>query len=422
MVNISSNLTGALGVNPIRKLVEGGIDTVKTAVTGKPRTRYASEAGTYLKGVKNALDDAKTAFKDVMTGERKITHPDLYVRQDMPLATKGFKGTMDTILSGVGRLMEAADQFGMTLVEGGEKAAIKLRTSKGVKLSAPVDVLAKNAAQYTMFRRKLGGKDQGYFLNAIDAIPNAIQQWKTSKNPYLRTPAKIIFPFISTPTNLLKQGIEYSPLGVTTLAGNADKIAQLAKMTMGTTVMGIVGGTLAAGGEMTFAEPTDAKQRDAFRAEGKQAYSIKVGGKWYNYSKLHPAISFNLAIIGAVNDAIDNRTIDKSAADQLLSAAGGIVGFFRDQSYMKAVGDITNSIQNKDGSSIGNTIASQTGNTVNQLVPFRAMTSWIGRMIDPTQRKVDYSAGILDQMYQQVVKDIPGVLSPQGRIHTRVSL
>ena len=91
----------------------------------------------------------------------------------------------------------------------------------------------------------------------------------------------------------------------------------------------------------------------------------------------------------------------------MMGIFGGMVGFMRDQSYMRAVGDITNALQSRDGSSFGDAVAAQSGNTINQVFPFKSMVAWIGRWADPTQRKVDYSANVFEQTYQSVIKDVP---------------
>lgn len=415
IINTSANIGSSTIMAPLRKGVEGMLDATRAGITGGPRTRFAGEAGAYYKGVAHAFGDAKKAFSDVMTGKAALTQPDIVsgVKDPMtssfniPLATKGVAGTADKLLTIIPRAMDASDKFFMALVRGGEKSALSLRQGKGVKVGN-VDKIAEEAAQYNMWRRPLGIKEQGKVLQAIDWLPKTVGEARNSKNPIIRTGAKFTMPFIVTPTNLFKQGIEFSPLGATTFWGSANKTAQAAKMFIGTGIIATASGLLAAKGDLTFAEPSNQKERDAFRAEGKQAYAIKIGDKWFGYTKLHPAISFNLATMAGVKDALDKGTIDQDGADKFMQIFGGMLGFMRDQSYMRAVGDMTNVLQSRDGSSIGDAIAAQASNTINQLLPAKSMTSWIGRMIDPTQRRVDYSANPFEQIYQQVIKDIPG--------------
>jgi len=411
IVNITSNLSGVGGIAPIQKAFEGAVDAGRSVITGGPRTRFASEAGTYVKGSFKAAPEAFNRFKNVMKGLEVTGNPDMDVLRNVPLATKGAAGKADTILSFVPKLLEASDQFATTLSKGGEAAAFAKRAAKtGTKYTVEqIDSMADDAAKYRVFRQELNKEGQGHLLDMIDFIPKQVQEARNAKNPYLRTFAKYTFPFVSTPTNLFKQGIEYSPAGILTLHGSANKTQQAAKALMGTTLVTTAGAALAANDAITFGEPTDPKQRDAFRAEGKQPYAIKIGGKWYGYSKTHPAIAFNLAMVAAYKDASDKGTVDQSALDKFAGTASGVLGFFRDQSYLKSVGDMTSIMQAKDGAKLGDIFANQATNTANQLSPFKSMVSWIGRQVDPTQRKVDYDKGTPEQIWQGIVKDIPGL-------------
>lgn len=411
IVNITSNLSGVGGVAPVQKLFEGGVDAARSVITGGPRTRFASEAGTYYKGAAKAVPEAFTRFKNVMKGLEVTGNPDMDVLRNVPLATKGAAGKADSVLSFIPKMLEASDQFATTISKGGEAAAFAKRAAKtGVKYTTEqIDNMADDAAKYRVFRQELGKQGQGHLLDMIDFIPKQVSEARLSKNPYVRTIAKYTFPFVNTPTNLFKQGIEYSPAGIFTLHGSSNKTAQAAKALMGTTLVTTAAGALAANDAITFGEPSDPKQRDAFRAEGKQPYAIKIGNKWYGYSKTHPAIAFNLAMVAAYKDAVDKGDVDQSNLDKFANTASGILGFFRDQSYMKSVGDMTSIMQAKDGARWENIIANQATNTANQLSPFKSMVSWIGRQVDPTQRKVDYDKSTPEQIYQGIVKDIPGL-------------
>lgn len=410
IVNISSNLSGVGGISPIQKVYEGAVDFARSKATGGPRTRFAGEAVSYYKGVAKALPNAIQKFKNVMEGKELTGNADFDSLKSVPLATKGAAGKIDKILSVVPKLLEASDQFATTLSKGGEVSSLKSRISKGIKYTEKeINDMADDAAKYRVFRQELGKQGQGHFLDFVDFIPKSISKARSSNNPVTRNFAKYTFPFVNTPTNLFKQGLEYSPAGILTLHGNTNKTAQAAKMLMGTTTMTLAAGAFAANDAITFGEPTDSKQRDAFRAEGKQPYAVKIGNKWYSYSKTHPAVAFNLAMVAAYKEASDKGTVDQSALDKFAATSSGVLGFFRDQSYLKSVGDMTSIMQAKDGARFQDIFANQATNTANQLSPFKSMVSWAGRMLDPTQRKVDYDAGTPQQIWQGIIKDIPGL-------------
>lgn len=412
IVNTSSNIAGVFGVAPVQRLYEGFTDTARSALTGGPRTRFAGEAGSYIKGSTKAIPDALRNFRDVMLDKKITGNPDMDSLRNIPLATRGPKATADKVLSFVPKLLEAGDQFATTLSRGGEEAGLLKRAAKGVKVDVSPESLSKmtdDAARYRLFRQELNKQGQGHLLDAIDIPAQTISKMRQSKNPYVRNISKFTIPFVATPTNIFKQGIEYSPLGVFTLHGNIDKTTQVAKILMGTTTIGTAVGALGVGGNITFGEPTDSNQRNAFRAEGKQAYSFKLPGsdKWINYSKMHPAISMNLAIVGAVKDAQDKGSLSDSDAEKIMNTGAGIINYFTDQSYMKNVGDFVNILSGKDNVSSGSVISSTATNNINQLVPFKSLVSWVGRQVDPTQRKISSKDPAWLQTYQGVVKDIP---------------
>lgn len=421
LINMSSNATGVVGVAPVQKLYEGGVDAVRAAVTGGERTRFAGESGSYLKGVGQSLPEAATNFANVMRGASVTGNPDMDSLRNVPLASKGLGGVADKVLTFIPKLLEASDQFFTTLARGGEEASLAKRGAKGVTVSNAQEV-AQNKATYRLFRNQLGSTDQGHLLNAIDAIPQAVNDWRKSENPIIRVASKFTFPFVATPVNILKQGIEYTPAGVLTLTGNADKTAQVAKMAMGMTAIGAIGGLLAAGGDLTFGEPKNADERNRFRADGKQPYAFNINGKWFSYQKLHPAIAFNFALVAGVKQAIDSHKINDSQGDIILQAGANMLQFFTDQSYMKNVGDTVNALSGKDGGTLARAITSQAGNAIGQVIPFHTTAAWVGRMIDPVQRKVDTEANLIMQTLQQATKDVPGLtkftpprLGPDGQ-------
>lgn len=407
IVNTASNLIGGAVVHPLQKATEGFIDAV---VHHGDRSRYAGEALPYMKGFFGSMGEAATAFKEVMQGKRLNLNPDMDALRNVPLATKGAAAKADSVLSVVTKLLEAGDQFSTALVKGGELKALEHRAGKGVVIKHP-EALAQDIATQRLFRSDLGGKEQGYILQAMDYVPQQLNQARHAKNPIVRNVSKIAFPFVKTPTNIFKQMLEYSPAGYTTMAGSSDKIAAAAKATMGTVGTTLIASTLASNGNLTFSEPSG-KERDAFRAAGKQPYSFKIGNTWISYQRLHPAIAMNFAVVASVTDALNKKKINEKQADVLLEGFGGMVRFFTDQSYVKNVRDFVDAASggaNTNTSKISSTISSQAGNAFNQLVPFRSMATWINNIVDPTQRKVDYSKDVGTQIYQQAVKGLPGL-------------
>lgn len=395
IINTMSNLQGTGIIAPIEKTLTGILDATRSALTGQPRKYAVGEGAAYAKGFYTNLGNAARRFKDVLSGKDVVSHPD--VRQ-IPLATKGGKRVIENVLSVPLRLLDAMDKFFMTATEAGLERAAKYRASKGIEFAGEAPV--KEAAR-RVFRA--GSENQGHVLNAVDTFTNLLMRARESDNSIVSTISKFTLPFIRTPTELLKQGIEYSPAGITTLVGAKNKTEQLSKAIMGTaSAMGVA--MLLGEDRLTWAEPTNAKRKAEFRAAGRQPYSVKVGDKWISYSKLHPALAFNFALVSSLDDALKNQKLSDSDADSILSAFSKYGNFLVDQSYLRNIGDFVASVKGDE-----ERYARIASNYVQQLIPFRALSSWIERLTDPYQRQVDTDGNILDQQMQQIMMQIPGL-------------
>lgn len=398
IVNVFGNLLNTSVVAPIEKTLTGVVDLFSSKITGKDQARFAGEGLAYTSGYFRNTKNAINKLVSVMRGRSPITNLDI---ERAPVATTGFRGALAKTLETPTKLMEAFDQFFMALTEGGEKASLDYIKKRGGKITGDASITAIENAKYRLFRQALGDKSQGALLDTLDYIPKSINAARNSKNPITRTIARFTFPFISTPTNIAKQGVEYSPFGFTTMFGAKNKTEQFTKALIGTlTTAGAA--TLLASGRLSWAEPTDADEKSAFRAAGQQPYSVKIGDKWISYTNLPPALSFNLALISALDDTIKNGKTDQSTVDKILKSVAKMGNFFADKSYMKQMGDLLAAVK-LDPEAVSRYIS----NYPQQVIPFRALSGWIARMFDDTQRKVDYSQGFINQQVQQLMLNIP---------------
>jgi hypothetical protein len=229
-----------------------------------------------------------------------------------------------------------------------------------------------------------------------------VQTAKKSESKIVSTIAKYSLPFIQTPTNILKQGIEYSPMGLATLWGNKNKSGQIAKIIFGTSAaVGVA--TLLGSERLSWGVPRDAKEKADFEAAGMQPYSIKVGNTWYSYAKIHPALAFNFALVSAIDDSKKRKGADDSMTDQILGSLAKWGTFFSDQSYMKTVGDLVAAGQGDDQS-----LSKIAGNYVSQAIPLRALLSWANNIADPVQRQADPNGDALNKQMQWIMAQLPG--------------
>lgn len=380
IVNTATNLFQSGVIAPIEKTITGQLDWVKSTITGSERQYYASDGIEYAKGFYSSLPNAWTAFKDTLSGKKISIKPDM---ERIPVSTGGLYRAYTTPLNA----LEAADKFFMELVKGGESASLK---NKGLS-EAAIAMKAENSAQYRLFRQQFdpsGKAGQGYVLRVWDQYNSVVNQLR-------RLPGgRWIVPFLQTPTNILKQGFEYSPLGITTLPGSKAPLEQLSKTIIGTTVFAGAYGLLNSV-PFTWDVPTGNKERDLFYAAGMQPYSVKIGDKWVSYSKLGP-LAYPIAMAAALRYA-EKYDLPTDKENAISTAVGGMLKFFSDQSYVKQLGDFIDSVQT--GKGIVGGLKMEATNSISQLIPYKSFLGWMSRIIDPVSRKsTDVVSSITSQL------------------------
>jgi len=395
IVNAFSNLIQGTVLNPATRLATGAVDAVYSALSGKQRQAYAREVLPYTKGFINAIPKAVSSFTDALRGKIFIERPDIARIATNSKLLKPFQG--------VPRMLEASDVLFRTLIEEGEKQALAFRYAKQGKEITPgllstIEKQAKDKAAYFVFRSPLDASNksgQGKFLSAIDSLTSSVYQLR--KVPGV----KWFIPFVQTPMNILKQGIEYSPLGLATLPGAVNKTEQVAKSLVGSTVL-LGAASLGLQGRLTWAAPTSTKEKNAFYNSGRQPYSVKIGDKWVAYSKIGP-LAYPLSMAAALQWYLnENPKADtQSSSERMMNAVGGIAQFLTDQSYLQGI----QSLLDFTGGSLPG-VQSTFSSTVGQLVPLSSLQRWVSHVIDPVYRKPDTELNVTN-LIQSIQKDIP---------------
>lgn len=105
---------------------------------------------------------------------------------------------------------------------------------------------------------------------------------------------QFVFPFVRTPINIFRQGVERTPLAWMSKqwredfkAGGARRDMAMARAVFGTGIQYVVLGMVGAG-MMTGGGDPEREQKKRRREAGIPDYSIKVGDKWYEYRRLEP--------------------------------------------------------------------------------------------------------------------------------------
>lgn len=383
IINAFSNLLQAGITNPATKLYSGALDFVANGITGGERQHYVREVPAYVRGSVSSIGDGLDGFWKALKGEQFMGRPDVNYLPTGNAITNKFQI--------IPRLLEASDVLFRTIIKGGEKESLAYKFARQGKEINPQEIekLANDAAGYYVFRNMpdaTNNTGQGHLLSAVDAMTQWI--YDARRKPYIGKPISWFIPFVQTPMNILKQMIEYSPAGVATLQGATDKVEQLAKAMIGSTVM-LTAAWIAQKGDATWAAPTSAKDKAIFYATGRQPYSMKIGDKWIRYDKLG---IFSMPFTLAAATKYYNEQSPTAASDGTIQKLGRIAlsaaKSFSDQSYVTGIGNLVSVLQG-DPTAAAKTI----GDIPRQLVPLTALQNWVEGIVDPVYRKAKTPIG-----------------------------
>lgn len=144
-------------------------------------------------------------------------------------------------------------------------------------------------------------------------------------------PLALVLPFVRTPINILRYGLERGPFALLVRQWRADVAAggaradlAIARMGTGSAIMGLAF-DYAEAGVVSGRGPSDPGARQALVRQGWQPYSIFVNGKWYSYNRMDPfgmTMGFAADFAETLRQGQPTRQEDVSQFNQIL--AGGI--------------------------------------------------------------------------------------------------
>ncbi len=174
-------------------------------------------------------------------------------------------------------------------------------------------------------------------------------------------PAKMVFPFVRTPTNLLKMGFERTALGgvasfmreglhgkvlegyreIMTKGTKREQAQLKGKMATATATSAALMTYISANGAfMSGGGPRNRDEREALKLEGWQPYSIKIGDKWVSYRRLDP-ISTTLGILSDIAEIPKYYDVDADTAEGLFTLISvAFMNNITQQSFVQGVDDL----------------------------------------------------------------------------------
>jgi hypothetical protein len=307
VVNSVSNSLIALSRLPERVLA-AGIDATRAMVTGGARERFlgevAGDAFGMTRGVTEGVRKGIRSFIDEIPtqGIDKLEVPSR--------ARQAIKGAFGKAVRTPGRLLIAEDEFFKAINYTGEMHVQAYRQAakeglKGGSRSKRIAEILQNPSE-EMVEKSLGEALYRTFQQPLGPAGSSLLKLRNQIPG-----ARFVVPFLRTPINIAKYGLERVPLnpinyirmGKAIRAGELSKgeLADMAaKMTSGM-IMGGAVASLASQGYITGGGPNDPQERKEQRDLGWKPYSVRLFGRYFSYARLEPLS----ILLGTTADAVE---------------------------------------------------------------------------------------------------------------------
>ena len=344
IINALSNTVNALS-SPIERGFAAAVDIPLSRVQKRARARFFSEVTADAFGLIEGVPEGLRASLSVLKSGDALTAG----ASKIEMRRQAFKGPIGTLIRAPGTALETADAWFYTLNYRAALNSSIIRQARGEGLKGdalvnriaelkanPTEALTKSASQTANYRVFRG--DPGSFTRDIMRL--------TSKYPAL----KIVVPFLRTPVNILKYGIERSPVGLLSpqlrrnlMNGSPEAADQLGRIVMGSGIAAAIAYGVAEG-NITGAVPDNATARDRFFREGKLPFAVKVGGTWIQFQRLEPFNQTLSQIAALAESGKKGASLDKTAAEVATAIGVNLVN----QSYLTGISNLLNAMKEPD--------------------------------------------------------------------------
>ncbi|WP_085602107.1 hypothetical protein [Pseudomonas sp. B10(2017)] len=360
-VNITSN-TATLGNEIIERSIAAGIGATKRALTGgKSGQTVFAEPLDLLIGMSRGMSKAGTAAVDAFrTGESAVLGGQ--AKQDnsqglnnaprRPGVLGGAAFAADRLASLPYRALGAEDAFFATLNFEAQLRTLARREAirekregrlpDGVKFSQRIEQIVQNPTPKMI---EAAGNDAriNTFNSKAGTFAAAVMAAK-SKAPWLN----LIVPFVRTPANVVKFGLQRTPLAPffkevreDFAAGGARQERAAARIVWGTGVM-VMAGMAAQAGYITGAGPDDKRERQALLNTGWRPYSVRGSdGTYHEYNRLDPFAQW----LGLAADMATMDYQNKDATNVAVAALGSLVNNTVNKTYMQGLSNFVEFMQ-----------------------------------------------------------------------------
>lgn len=401
IIGNAANSISNLVVSPVAVLadmyaVRTGAAVARTMYFGEAKQQAIGAATGLIRGWKDML----FTFRHGMPPQRMMSSVDnamAYSKFDLPRVE--FGGGAANPFNWPGRMLDGADTlfrsiaknqelYGLAYAQArkeglrGQKfinrmADLRSEVTKGVnpgeqKLRERLIAEANRFATRSVFQEQAG--PIGRRLQELARIPGMA----------------FVMPFIRTPMNILRQGIEFGPagfaMGVVKQGGRAGMQAQ-GRAALGTVALAPLW-WLASTGRLSGSGPSDPSERAKLMESGWRPNSVRLGDRWVNIQLFQP-ISIPAMIMANGVESFLEAGGDTSDVDEVSQVASQITQtVFRagrsllDQSFLSGLYDFLEAVD--DPERFGQIYVGRLGHA---LTPFAAAQRTVAQAMDPIIRR-----------------------------------
>lgn len=386
--NIMNNAMDQFIVYPSTKIGAALSDSVRS-VGGKKREHLWGEVpiavGHQMKGLVSGIKSALRVLGNI----EDISHPDTrgYGEDYAEVYRSGRRQTRVPFPYDIRiRIMDAFDRISSNMLGRAELDALNYRESKAVQVDNKQQRVDR-MVQEMFYRRPVDPKGkksgQGHLFRIMDIpmqyltkLQNDTSSWQAK---VAGSALKLPVMFVRMSTSLAKLLIEYSPAGVATIPGSADKSLQISKAFIGSLIY-----VWAAAMSSTHDTVTTLSRNKTARAEELEAglipWSIKIGGKYRSFVNFGP-FGMALAVTAIYKDIFKKGDPTESQKMKMLKAVGKTLQYYGSMTANKGVNDMTNALLGQEYA-----MANALTNPIRQFTPWASSMRTVQQIIDPYYR------------------------------------
>ena len=418
--NIGGNIL--LGsVENVKDLVGAPIDLITGRIRGSERTTLFNPiqrlkwqlegAGV---GVKESMLDVKNSFDKEFSRDMSLKeiYDNLMTFQKLNSSGMGERYNIKRGRIFDNKTLNFLDQTTNALLSIGDRPFYEAAYHSRLKELMKIKKLKQKTDEVEMLARL-------FALDRVFQNDSELSKRLTKIRDQLGLPGVVVFPFTQTPANIYDKLLDYTPVGFGKAMWEMGKLSQNRKvrkfvqgefdqkvfvdrMARTFTGAGIVmlGIAMTALGLATGGDDKNEEVREHERLS-KQAYSFKIGGKWYSYEQLQPisgVLAMGIDLYNSAKDKDNPLTAFRVGFD----AAGAT---FVRGSFMRNAIDILGAVSGFNGS-VNAALTRLVSNAVSQTTP--TVVKQLASVSDDYVRET-YDPNPVKQFTNRYISRIPGL-------------